>query len=74
MLMLEFVSMMTQKWRGGVKKPWRDFHLETHELLQIARFRSTGQVECGLFAPGSPMWKVWVAELYRMDAWNVQLH
>lgn len=74
LLTLEFVSMMTDKWRGAVKRPWKGFHVEAYELLQTAKFHSTGQVESGLFAPWSPMWKGWVAELYCMDAWKAQLH
>ena len=67
-LMLEFMSMMTDEWRGGVKRPWRISHAGACEMLQTAKFPSTTQGESGLFAPGSPMRKVWVAEHSHVDA------
>ena len=73
LLTVEFVSMLTDKWRSGVKRPWRISHAEVCEMLQTTRFPSTGQVESGVFTPGSPMWKVWGAELSQMYDGKSQL-
>ena len=57
LLMLEFVSMMTQKWRGGVKRLWRISQSGVFEMLQTARFPSTRQGQSDLFPPWFPMSK-----------------
>ena len=41
LLTLEFLSMMTDKWRGGIKRPWRSSHAEACELLQKVTFLCT---------------------------------
>ena len=73
LLTLEFVSVITHKWKGGVKRPWRISHAGACEMLQIAKFLSTGQEKSGLFSLVSPCGKFCSREPHR-DAWKSPLY